>query len=165
MNHPCQMVLGLTGGYAVDRPIPERSHRRRLRGIDRCESPIELRLAASLCASPGFTPRTIVDPPSVVGQWRGNGYELRAQHQWERYRVDFALLPCDQQARPRRVIIVEVDGHEWHERTKEQAEYDRARDRYMTSTGAAVLRFTGREIWRDATLCAQEVLSLAELTR
>jgi hypothetical protein len=55
------------------------------------------------------------------------------------------------------ILIVECDGHDFHERTKEQARRDRSRDRYMTSLGFRVLRFTGSEIHRDAEACAQEI--------
>jgi very-short-patch-repair endonuclease len=45
--------------------------------------------------------------------------------------------------------VLECDGHDYHERTKEQAEHDKTRDRYFQSIGLLVLRYTGREIWRD----------------
>jgi very-short-patch-repair endonuclease len=57
--------------------------------------------------------------------------------------------------------VVEVDGHDYHERTREQAEHDRSRDRLMTAQGTAVLRFTGSEVWRNSRACAEEVLVCA----
>lgn len=56
-------------------------------------------------------------------------------------------------------LIVECDGHEFHERTKEQAARDRKRDRYMQDLGLKVYRFTGSEIYRDPTRCAIQVLT------
>ena len=47
------------------------------------------------------------------------------------------------------LIAVECDGHEFHEKTKQQAARDKARDRD---------RFTGSEIWKDPGACADEVL-------
>jgi very-short-patch-repair endonuclease len=44
-------------------------------------------------------------------------------------------------------IVVEIDGHEFHERTKEQAKRDRMRDRLMLMDGYMVLRYTGSEIY------------------
>ena len=57
-------------------------------------------------------------------------------------------------------IVVECDGHEFHSRTKEQAQHDRARDRRMQALGFIVLRFTGAELYRDGMRCAKEVMAL-----
>lgn len=46
--------------------------------------------------------------------------------------------------------IIELDGHEWHEKTPEQAENDRVRERFIQDKGFLVVRFTGREILRSA---------------
>lgn len=56
-----------------------------------------------------------------------------------------------------RCIIVECDGHDYHERTKEQATRDRRRDREWQAKGITVFRFTGAEIFRDAWACASQV--------
>src|SRR5690606_35457447 len=45
------------------------------------------------------------------------------------YRVDFMIECRDSIAEG---VIVECDGHEFHERTKEQAARDKARDRFLT---------------------------------
>lgn len=55
------------------------------------------------------------------------------------------------------VCIVECDGHDFHERTKEQAQRDRARDRAFQAAGIPVFRFTGSEIYASPTKCAREV--------
>lgn len=55
------------------------------------------------------------------------------------------------------VCIVECDGHDFHERTKEQAKRDRSRDRAFQSAGIPVFRFTGSEIYADSLKCAREV--------
>lgn len=55
-------------------------------------------------------------------------------------------------------IAIECDGHEFHERTKEQATSDKARDRHLQLRGYKVLRFTGSEIWADPFASAMEVL-------
>lgn len=59
-------------------------------------------------------------------------------------------------------LIVECDGHDFHERTKEQAARDRARDRLAQLEGLPILRFTGSEIWNDPLSCADEVLAFME---
>ena len=57
-------------------------------------------------------------------------------------------------------LAIECDGHDFHERTKEQAERDRSRDRWMIANGVQVIRFTGREIWRDPEECARQIGSV-----
>lgn len=75
------------------------------------------------------------------------------------YRADFVLLdatlPFD--LAPPRWMLVECDGHDWHEKTKEQARHDKRRDRHFQSMGWKVLRFAGSEIWADPMECAEEV--------
>lgn len=73
------------------------------------------------------------------------------------YRVDFTVSHAAAKA------VVECDGHDYHERTKEQAKHDRGADRAFQRAGYRVLRFTGSEIYRDAEKCAVEVFS--DLTR
>lgn len=56
--------------------------------------------------------------------------------------------------------IVECDGHSYHERTKEQAAYDRRRDRFMQELDIAVLRFPGFEIHDNPKTCAREAVNV-----
>lgn len=83
------------------------------------------------------------------------------------YRIDFALFyPClpdpilpdlydiggeelCNALYPTVKIAAEVDGHEFHERTKAQATRDKQRDRDLTADGWVVVRFTGSEIYSD----------------
>lgn len=58
-------------------------------------------------------------------------------------------------------IVVECDGHEFHEKTKQQAARDKARDRAIQAEGYRVFRFTGSELWRNPIACASEVLEFA----
>ena len=59
------------------------------------------------------------------------------------YRVDFLVVWND------RKTIVECDGHDFHEKTKEQAAHDKKRDRELRMLGYTVLRYTGSEITKD----------------
>lgn len=65
-----------------------------------------------------------------------------------RYRVDFILKDAR--------LIIELDGHDSHS-TREQLEKDAIRQRYLTRAGYAVIRFTGREVNRNAAKCVAEV--------
>lgn len=46
-------------------------------------------------------------------------------------------------------VGIKCDGHDFHDRTKEQAIHDRKRDRYFQTRGLSIFRFTGSEIWND----------------
>ena len=59
------------------------------------------------------------------------------------YVADFAFFCRDDR------IIVELDGHEFHERTKAQAAHDKRRDRRFVAAGWKVLRYTGSEVYGD----------------
>lgn len=67
---------------------------------------------------------------------------ISAQHRIGQYRVDFLVDHKDTNT----YIVVECDGHEFHEKTKEQADRDKRRDRFMTKQGYIVLRYTGKQI-------------------
>lgn len=53
-------------------------------------------------------------------------------------------------------VVVECDGHDFHERTAEQARRDRERDRNIQDN-YKILRFTGSEIWQDPVGCASQI--------
>lgn len=55
-------------------------------------------------------------------------------------------------------IAVEIDGFEWHDKTPQQAENDRCRERFIQSRGYRVIRFSAREVLRDPTICIGEVI-------
>lgn len=70
------------------------------------------------------------------------------------YRADI-VLQLDKWRR----LIVECDGHEWHDRTKQQAAYDRARDRELLVLKFVTVRFTGSEIYHSPERCARDAYS------
>jgi REase_MTES_1575 len=67
------------------------------------------------------------------------------------YRLDFAVIGGEYS------VAVELDGHDFHERTPAQAARDRSRDRALTLAGWVVLRFTGSEIVRDPFEAVRQV--------
>jgi very-short-patch-repair endonuclease len=75
--------------------------------------------------------------------------------------VDFLLTVKSEYGLVSRLVI-ECDGHEFHERTKEQAKRDRSRDRRLQDAGLTVYRFTGSEIYRNSFGCARQALKWAE---
>lgn len=62
-----------------------------------------------------------------------------------KYTVDFLITADFSDDK----VIIECDGHDFHEKTKEQAQHDKERDRFLTSLGFKILRYTGSEIYND----------------
>lgn len=139
-----------------------------------CESPIEEMLFSAICTvmigeySCSFCPG--------VHEWLDgevvNGFEkvdlftdgfktsrvyLIPQWQIGDYRVDFCLFDGRRSEKVWDRIVIECDGHDFHERTKEQAAKDRSRDRALAGQNIVVFRFTGSEIVRDPYRCAEEI--------
>lgn len=120
-----------------------------------CGSPIEVALLHAMAVFhliyDGAWPELNPHPSDVAREthyWR-----INTQVKIHDYRVDFTVSSAD----TKKVLVIECDGHDYHERTKEQAARDRKRDRTLTSLGYCVIRFTGSEIWRDPWQCAFDV--------
>lgn len=79
-----------------------------------------------------------------------------------KYTADFLIAYRPGRQRDVRYLVIECDGHDFHERTKKQAEHDRRRDREMLSAGIPVLRVTGSEVWRSPIRAAFDVLIAAK---
>lgn len=71
------------------------------------------------------------------------------------YKVDFLLQMTDGH------MAIECDGHEFHDRTKQQAAYDRARDRELLALGIPTIRFTGSEIHYHLEKCVADLMVAA----
>lgn len=76
------------------------------------------------------------------------------------YRLDFEVILNDQKVDIIHKFAIECDGYEFHEKTKEQASYDRKRERRLMSDGYHVIRFTGSEIYQSPTKCATDVFKI-----
>lgn len=85
----------------------------------------------------------------------GPAYVVVPQYPFRNFRIDFALWHTNA---PEMRLFIECDGHDFHERTKEQAARDRSRDRSVLWDGHSVLRFTGSELWADPVGAAGEVV-------
>lgn len=71
-------------------------------------------------------------------------------------RMDFASISVNCVSK----VCIEVDGHDFHEATKEQAQRDKSRDRYLQAMGWKVVRFTGSEVSRNAWQCVEDLLEV-----
>lgn len=115
------------------------------------QSPIERALFAfALFGIDGYLPIQYRRDPEK--NW---GTRLDRQIQIGRFRVDFQYTVFGSHGRKR--LVVECDGHDFHERTREQAAHDKARDRAIVNEGCRVIRFTGSEIFRDPVKVITEV--------
>lgn len=108
-----------------------------------CESPVEYELLAAL---------ERIQPRAAE-----LGFAFSTQHEFAPFRLDFAFVAADG-----RKLAVEVDGHDFHDRTVDQATWDRKRDRYLALGNWRVVRFTGTEVHRGAFTCASEILAHLE---
>ncbi|WP_155262929.1 endonuclease domain-containing protein [Sphingomonas segetis] len=124
-----------------------------------CESPIEDGLLRCFIAMRLADRRFRVDglrSGPILTDWEAVIYP---QHRVAGYRLDFAVKV--ENGTNVSWIAVECDGHDFHERTKEQAARDKARDRFLTTAGFRILRFTGSEIYANPMGCALQVSELA----
>lgn len=84
-------------------------------------------------------------------------YEIKTQEEIlnGKYRVDFIISSKD--INKEKSLIVECDGHEFHEKTKKQAQKDKKRDRECLLAGYNVMRFTGSEIYYNTEECIEDI--------
>jgi very-short-patch-repair endonuclease len=120
-----------------------------------CESPIEVALGASILAHDRLDQFTKGNRIALTSTRDIKGFAedvwlMVPQYEFEGYRIDLAMRV------PRyrfQWVFIECDGHNFHERTKEQAANDRQKDRVIQASGFPILRFTGSEIHRDPGAC------------
>ena len=130
--------------------------------LDCCESPIEKLLLAALFSDHDTHEFNVVfmgDLGHPSRFLKGETIYVYQQASVGEYRADFLIHDCSvplEVGEPR-WIAVECDGHDFHEKTKEQARRDKRRDRFFQSQGIRVLRFAGSEIWASPEDCAEEV--------
>ena len=124
-----------------------------------CDSPIEKLFLAGMIRD-GFTRQVEGDAPGLgfkscraIYRHQGLMAATQAELSGAPYRLDFAFWGV---GRPG--FAVELDGHDFHERTKEQARRDKRRDRDLVVLGWRVLRFTGSEVYKDPRRCLIDVL-------
>lgn len=147
------------------------------RAAAKCESPLESRLLICM----GYRGWHLVDasdwteahrfahltgtsktPKHVTAMFNGHLQALMLTQAQitsgsNRWRADCAIFVG------RTGIVVELDGHPFHERTADQVLRDRSRDRAMTIDGWKVLRFTGREVHSSVMDVAIEIADACEV--
>ena len=130
---------------------------------DRTQSHIERRLLGSLVwmkiEQSGYVKADYMDGPQdyfiEVPQNEFLRFYITSQYKIGDYRADFFVWVS--YGNKCRGVVVECDGHDFHEKTKEQAARDKRRDRAIVEAGYSVMRFTGSEIFKDPDGCAKQV--------
>ena len=124
-----------------------------------CESPIEAVALAALVFcdwSPFMTmPAAICEPREQLPK---GDVIICPQFNLGPYRLDFLVIvgaPNGQQ----KWANIECDGDEFHNKDKSTWSRDRERDKFITGCGVQVFRFTGAQLWNDATGCVHELIS------
>lgn len=59
-------------------------------------------------------------------------------------------------------FVIEIDGHEWHEKTKEQARIDKEKERAYIKSCFIPIRFTGYEVYHHSNICIHELFEIIE---
>ena len=104
----------------------------------KCQSPIEVIFNVAF---------------DLIMSFMDKRYELQPQYEvitdkGKRYVLDFAFIQDDFK------LAVECDGHEFHEKTKDQVEYGNQRDLDLKFNGFEVLHFSGTQIYENPMKCA-----------
>lgn len=91
----------------------------------------------------------------------GTGIYIQQQYPIGTYKVDFLIsqhgIGPDEVLTP---VVVELDGHAFHDKDKRQRAYEKARDRFLVKSGYRVLHFTGSEVVADPFKVAFEALEM-----
>ena len=125
-----------------------------LEALEDCESPIEQIMALEIY-------------DRLIGYYQNSNIELLGNTNQkyikvnqQLYRVDFLIefaFKIDGEYLDILKLIIECDGHEFHEKTKEQVKKDNKRDRDLQSEGYDILHFSGSEIYNEWYKCGREI--------
>jgi len=100
-------------------------------------------------------------------------YFIRPQYKINnKFRVDFAILhitedEClkyreDYSQIKDKALVIELDSYLWHGSSPEQFVKEKERERYLKKEGWNIMRFSGREIYKDVEKCVEEVINYFE---
>jgi very-short-patch-repair endonuclease len=83
-------------------------------------------------------------------------YEIRIGK--KKYIADFCFM-CDENVNrfnTDKKIVIECDGHEFHQKTKEQVQHDNEREYDLKMSGYEIIRFSGSQIYNEPFKCAED---------
>lgn len=78
----------------------------------------------------------------------------------KKYRADFVYFEdkyINKEYNSGKKIVIECDGYEFHQKTKEQVKNDNEREYDLKMAGYEVLRFSGSQIYNAPMTCAEKI--------
>jgi very-short-patch-repair endonuclease len=89
------------------------------------------------------------------------------QYKVDKYTIDFMYFIFakeDNQEECKMIgkFAVELDGHDFHEKTKEQVRKAKERDRFLLLKGIETMRFSGSEVFNDVLIVHKGVFEMVE---
>ncbi len=106
----------------------------------------------------GFLEKFNITLQKKINNYKVDFY-IETERPADQFQIEYYFKKAETPYKPvqEAVVIVECDGHDYHERNKKQASHDKKRDRVLQSLGYNVLRFTGSDLWDDVFRHAEEV--------
>ena len=105
--------------------------------MEKCKSPIEKLMCAILFQTEAY---------------------FEVQEKIEKYTVDFIIdLTVGEDCN---YIVIECDGHDFHEKTKAQVTKNNERDMDLKKAGYDVIHFNGSQIFNNPMKCANDTIDL-----
>lgn len=123
--------------------------------IKNCESPIEEYLATAL----RIVNIELIGLYNPFIKIKKFSKQEKIKCEDKTYRADF-FISVEYKNQETINYVIECDGHEFHQKSKEQVERDNRRTRNLQKAGYNVIRFSGTEIYCNALKCAKEVLNI-----
>ena len=130
--------------------------------MEDCNSPIEQLMALSLNTELRSYRTIHVEPRLGIEIIEIRNQEEVITQSGKVYIPDFSIPVIDVKG-PKtsgKMFAIECDGHDFHEKTKEQATHDKQRERDLIAEGYIVIRFSDSEIYRNPFKCASEVFDI-----
>lgn len=119
-----------------------------------CESPIEQLMALELDDVEYYFIAS--DTIEIIG----NSCQVDIKCDDKKYRVDFLMeIVFKYNGKYKNILklIIECDGHDFHEKTKEQVIKDNKRDRDLKNEGYEILHFSGSEIYNNTFNISKDI--------
>lgn len=81
-------------------------------------------------------------------------FAIEEQYEISKYRADFIIGGNINHIGF--TMAIEIDGHDWHEKTKSQAIKDKKREREIIKNNINMIRFSASEVYSNAKYCVKE---------
>ena len=131
---------------------------------DGCKSPIEQIMYVALSvAFADLDSSMIGTKDNPIGQLFFETQKEIHTSSGKHYYADFSVEKYNTDADDSEtVLLVECDGHDFHEKTKKQVTDRNKRDLDLKMDGYDVIHFSGSQIYDDPFECAKEVIALCK---